>query len=1052
MRYKKRIARYSALSTLGVIASLTACSAGEEPPVTGSDDDEGARLSSFQSAARLRSVLPRAKVHVRNNQIRRVYGVAATGKTPDASVESFLRRSAAGFGIERADLVPDRLQQAAKLKRTLAPHGTAKLKGSATPKSNGIGLMYDPATGKHKFRLYSYQQQRDGVPVFRAGLRTLVREGGNNPVVWANAELRPMGNFRPPTGIRPSSVDVDKSLRALHTTPGAVGRGIPAPTALADVSAPTPTIFAGVDGQATAPRMAMQYSARAANGPGKWTFVADAVTGDVLHVESNLHFDIDGTVQAEVITGPESMECGELGVAPLPYANVTSPVGNAVTDASGAFTIEDSGTDPVTVVSDVTGQYFVVDGGGGSNTLSLTVTPPGPANFLHQDPADPPERVLAQLNAYTAANEIRDLLLSYVPEYPVIADQTGMPINVNVSGPLCDLSGGAWYDDNAVPRTINFCERTAERANAAFRSIVYHEYGHHIIDSGGSGQGEYGEGMADAISVLVTKDPRIGVGYYVNQCDAPLRTAENDCQYDEASCSSCGGLPYECGSVISSTIWDIWQALEVTEPESADDIIRSLVFSSIPLHMGSNFDESLAIDLLTLDDDDELLENGTPHYDAICAGFAAHNMDCPPIVDGLVIKGVDLEAEGPSGGPFEPESVSYTLHNLGPEPELTYSVVIPSGVTWLSVDSTGGTIALGDTATVTVSIDQVEAALLPDGDYTATIEFVNETTGVGTVSREVKLRVGAPVPIYTATFDDGLEGFTPDTEHGNLWHHSTACADSLPGHSSPGSLYYGKDDVCNYTTPTPILHTITSPEIVIPNTAMAELGFNYLLQTENSSDYDHAQVLLSVDGGPFQIVASNNHGGEKLNETRGWEQIRFGIADLLPATGPTTVRLQFAFNAVDPNSNTDTGFVVDDVTLYAQPVSGGCTSHEECDDGDTCTDDICYGGVCVHSDNGSCTSQGPCAAFCSNPITFATTGYDSFQSGPLGTAGSCHETTGPFNGGVCGNLVHPRRLFVNGVPMKCDWTPWAWIPPRVNGGYCIHTTSGDYPWAAFATW
>src|SRR5690606_33676367 len=138
-----------------------------------------------------------------------------------------------------------------------------------------------------------------------------------------------------------------------------------------------------------------------------------------------------------------------------------------------------------------------------------------------------------------------------------------------------------------------------------------------------------------------------------------------------------------------------------------------------PLHTGSGIDASIAIDLLTLDDDDELIENGTPHYDEICTGFELHGMSCPAIVDGLVVKGSDLDADGPSDGPFEPVSVSYTLHNLGPEATLSYSVTVPPTATWLSVDTTGGTIPLGETATVTVSIVQTAAAALPDGDYSA---------------------------------------------------------------------------------------------------------------------------------------------------------------------------------------------------------------------------------------------------------------------------------------------------------------------------------------------
>lgn len=1248
MSHKNGIGRFGVLGASATIACITSCSGGGDEP--GSVSQNAGKQASLPAAARslptataqaltpavaqLRASIPSARVRVQNDRIRRVYGRVATGKTPALAAEAFRRASAPALGVDFDDLKPATLRGAVKAKR---PGG-----------ADGIGLMRDPATGKYKFRLFTYRQERAGIPVFRSGLRVLVREGTDNPVVWANADVRPLGSFVPKVGAQPRPIDLDKSLQALQTSSVLARQRLAPPKALTPSGSSTLTIFAGVEDKAEAPRLAMQYTARDPNGPGKWTFVADAETGDILHVESHLHFNIDGTVQAEVITGPESMECGTLGIAPLPYATVTSPVGNAVTDATGAFTIVESGSGAVTLESSMTGEYFTVNTAEGSPaSQSLTVTPPGPASFLHQDPETPPELVLAQLNAYKQVNELRDLLLAHVPEYPVIAEETDFPVYVNRSDILCVPTGGAWYDDDSAIRSINFCRSTAERANAAFGSIVHHEYGHHIIDSGGSGQAEYGEGMADTIAMLFSKDPRIGVGYYPNQCGQPLRHADRDCQYSPTQCSTCGSALYECGAVLSRAVWDLWQALEVSEPEDADAIVRSLVFSSIPLHTGTGIDETIALDLLTLDDDDGLVENGTPHYAEICGAFEGRGMSCPPIATGLVVKGDDLDAEGPTGGPFEPASISYTLHNVGPEPTLSYSVSIPSGAPWLSVDNTGGTIALGSSVTVTVSIDQAEAALLADGDYSATLDFVSES---GTVSREAELRVGAPEPIYVAPFDDGIEGFVVDDEPGNLWHHSLACLDTLPGHSAPGSLYYGKTEpICDYTTPTPIRHTITSPEIVIPNPAMAELGFNYYLETESDWNYDRAEVLISVADGPFQLVASSYGEATPLPQTREWRPVRLELADLLPATGPTSIRVQLAFNAVDPNSNTNPGFGVDDITVYAKVTRCGsdadcddgnvCNGAERCidtvcgpgtpmtcDDGDACTDDACDETLgCVYEDNGTCSADGafievngtvvmegesfgsntprsahrwdrvtnlqasgqavmvanpnvnqhidtgyattspeltypvqfttpgtyfvwvrgrgttadddslhvgidgaavatadritgfggalgwsrntmdgpsatiqvtepglhtinvwmredgfsfdklvlttnasfwpsgagpaesarvgagtdPCAAFCSNPVVFSTNNY---QSGDLGTGASCHATTVSLNGGVCGNLVASRKLFVNGVEMPCTWAPWPSLPAPVNGGYCIHTTAGDYAWAAFATW
>jgi len=117
------------------------------------------------------------------------------------------------------------------------------------------------------------------------------------------------------------------------------------------------------------------------------------------------------------------------------------------------------------------------------------------------------------------------------------------------------------------------------------------------------------------------------------------------------------------------------------------------------------------------------------------------------------------------------------------------------------------------------------------------------------------------------------------------------------------------------------------------------------------------------------------------------------------------------------------------------------------DDGNSCTSDVCNAGACTHPSNGTCGSN-PCASFCSNPVNFS----GNFQSGNLGTAATCHQTTGPLNGGNCGNFVSPRVLKVNGTTMTCNNQNWPTIPPKVNGGYCITTTAGNQPWAYVATW
>src|SRR6185503_13848305 len=158
-------------------------------------------------------------------------------------------------------------------------------------------------------------------------------------------------------------------------------------------------------------------------------------------------------------------------------------------------------------------------------------------------------------------------------------------------------------------------------------------------------------------AALLAGDPGLGFGFFFNQCTTALRNADNTCQYSASACSTCGSEVHACGQLISGTIWDIREALAVTNPTTYVDLINALTLSSVPMHQGTGIDSSIAIDLLTLDDDDASIDNGTPHYTEICSGFTAHGMSCPPILTGLgVAPATNFNAEGPVGGPFAPDS------------------------------------------------------------------------------------------------------------------------------------------------------------------------------------------------------------------------------------------------------------------------------------------------------------------------------------------------------------------------------------------------------------
>ena len=120
---------------------------------------------------------------------------------------------------------------------------------------------------------------------------------------------------------------------------------------------------------------------------------------------------------------------------------------------------------------------------------------------------------------------------------------------------------------------------------------------------------------------------------------------------------------------------------------------------------------------------------------------------------------------GPVGGPFGPEFLVYTLTNAGGSP-LTWTA--DQNEAWVSLSATNGTLAIGEVASVTVSLNPAVEGL-PAGGYTCDVTFVNATTGRGCPGHVVQLTVMKPgelaiLPGQEAAFSGTAGGpFAPGT-------------------------------------------------------------------------------------------------------------------------------------------------------------------------------------------------------------------------------------------------------------------------------------------------
>lgn len=818
---------------------------------------------STQAFSLLSAQYPNLKVYKTDDRVTRIYGRSfGSGSSPEATAESFRLQHSAVLGALPEELVPGSL-----------------LKDD----NHSTGVMYNELTGDYKFTLVYYKQYRDGLPVFRSDLRLLVRNGADYPLVLASSAIRNLGDF---TAANKGAYQFDLAKsEALIDHPS-----------LTEFTEPTEVIFAGHDSFDYEPTRAIQFWGLS-DFPERWLFVADAATGKILFEENGIIFEtVTGTVKGMASQGDAQEDCEPELVEVMKYARVEVSGAVGYTDHKGHFFIENFGSPPYDVSSKIWGQWFrVFNYTGADAELTMSITPPAHADFVHNSMNT--ESYRAQVNAYVEANVVRDRVMKFNPTYPDVSTHTEMDVYVNRTDGYCP--GNAWYD--SWDYSINFCSAGGQYPNTAWQSVIHHEYGHHLIEVAGSGQGQYGEGMSDCISILDSDDPGLGYGFYGDgQCSQPLRNADNDYQYP------CSGSIHDCGQLLSACIWDTRNALVWKYPTTYMDTLANLTINSILLHSGTEITPQITIDFLTLDDDDANLGNGTPNYNQICAGFSAHNMDCPDLAL--------IEFVYPSGKPAYvfPNVETPVLFNVT---SISADPVPGTGAFYYSID--GGAYQAG---TITELAPNQYEFMMPAVECLQTINWYvsAEATGYGTVS-DPQYAPAASYVTFAATqisvaFEDDFETDKGWTVSGGLWARGAPTGgggqygnpDPVGGHNSPKCFAYNLNG--DYENSMPERH-LTSP--VMDCSAMSGVSFKFWrwLGVEQPS-YDHAYVRVSTNGSTWTTIWENS--GEVSDAA--WTYQEFDISSI--ADGQATVYVRFTMGTSD-GSWQYCGWNIDDLEVSA---------------------------------------------------------------------------------------------------------------------------------------
>jgi deoxycytidylate deaminase len=838
----------------------------------------------------------------RGGRVSRVYGAAFShGANPVDSAERFLARHAGVLSSDLSQLMP------------VGPNGDG---------AHVLSLGYNPADESHRFSLVGYTQHVNGIPVFRGDVRLLVRNEPGYPLVLVSNGLRDVNAFAAGfTGkaVPPSRIDVRKiSRRALNQFgPGAT------------VGEQEQVIWAGYDdAPAAEPRLAYKFVVTGTavfdrTAKQRMLYVVDAATNQILFQEDQiLHNDITATVRGNATEGVGADTCGEETPTALPYARVTVGGTSYFANAQGVVTIPNPTGATLTLTSNLTtaGQFFNVnDAAGAESSVSVNATS-GSVDLLH-NAANTAQDVRAEVNAYLHSNIVRDLLLAYNPTFPTIATQTGFPINVQVSG-TCN----AFYDGSS----INFYPSGGGCNNTAFSTIVHHEFGHHIVNRAGSGQGEYGEGFSDAMGVLVTDDSRLAVGF--QDCATPLRDANNTNQYSATNCSSAGSAIHTCGTLFSGCVWSTRNYLAASNPSNYRDIITNLTVDSVLLHTGTSITPAITIDFLTLDDNDADLGNGSPHYTQINAGFSEHGMPGPTLQL--------LEFSFPAGRPDFSNPSGGTSFPVGVA-GFASTPVAGTGTLRYRVGTSGAFTAIPMTETAANQY----LAVLPAAPCGAQLQyyFTAQSAAGGLGSSPLN----APASVYEATVAAGSGSSFIDTVESDLGWSLTSAGDTAitgqwvrgdpNGTSSGGQQVQPENDAtpspgvnCFYTgfsAPGAVIGladvdggfvTLTSPTLNgLGGNAILRYNRWYSNRIGGVTGNDVLRVQVSNDNGatwvPLETVGP---GGPEC--AGGWFAKEFVLASVLPLTAEMKVR----FIAEDINAASIVEAAIDEVRLIKLACGG----------------------------------------------------------------------------------------------------------------------------------
>lgn len=462
--------------------------------------------------------------------------------------------------------------------------------------------------------------------------------------------------------------------------------------------------------------------------------------------------------------------------------------------------------------------------------------------------------------------------------------------------------------------SINFYQAGGSCPNTAYPNIAYHENGHWLNVRYGTNNDStgMGEGNADMWAMYIDDDPIVGHDFA--GIGNNVRNGLNTRQFCGDVNLGCYGEEHADGEVWMGAGWKIRRNLKNTYGVAPGGAIANAVFLGWMETYNQQLIQSIIeTQWLTLDDDDGVLGNGTPHYAQIDPAFREQGFPGYPLFPVAISSVTKYPDTQNQIGPYNIDETVIAYQN----PPLT-SVTLAykfggGGFTNVAMSNIGGNVYRG----------QIPGHLAPVAvTYYVTAANIGGQTGISPTTAPAigyRFDIGAKTVIFSDNFENSLGWVVSNTslstgawERGNPNGTIAQPEDDNPLGSGT-QCYFTQNAAVGQSVGTADVDggptTLTSPAIDFSSTGAGSIKYAYWFYNDSGDD----SLVVQLSNGGVWVTARTY--------TQGQPAWMYDSVDVGSYVTPNAT-VQIRFSTADNPNDSITEAAIDDVvaaTLSAIP-------------------------------------------------------------------------------------------------------------------------------------